>query len=40
MTPGEEAEKTKHLILFHSLNLDLYVKNPQGKHKIQLFLLV
>lgn len=36
MTPGKEAGKTKHLILFHSLHLDFYVKTA-GNREIQFF---
>lgn len=34
MTPGKQAGKTKHLILFHSLHLDFYVKTTGNKNEI------
>lgn len=34
MTPGKQAGKTKHLVLFHSLHLDFYVKTTGNKNEI------
>lgn len=33
MTLGKRAGKTKHLLLFHSLHLDFYVKTTGNKKK-------